>query len=87
MLLLLRPAAARCEVRGLAKQAALKDQRYRTPLAFLAPIPRACEGRAEPATSVRGATHIQGGQQRDLGQQSDPPAPPGRRLAAVASSF
>jgi hypothetical protein len=36
------------------------------------------------ATSVRGATHIQ---QRDLGQQSDPPAPPGRRLAAVASSF
>jgi hypothetical protein len=25
----------------------------------LAPIPRACEGRAEPVTSVRGATHIQ----------------------------
>jgi hypothetical protein len=39
---------------------------------------------AQAATSVRGATHIQ---QRDLGQQSDPPAPPGRRLAAVASSF
>ena len=29
------------------------------PLALLSPIPRACEGRAEPATSVRGATHIQ----------------------------
>jgi len=34
----------------------LKDQRYRTPLALLAPIPRACEGRAEPATSVSKAT-------------------------------
>ena len=49
---------------------ALNDQGFRAALAFLSPIPRACEGRADPATSVSSATH----------KQLDPPAPPaGRR--------
>ena len=33
----LPPPAARWEVRGIAKQAALKDQRYRAPLSLFAP--------------------------------------------------
>jgi hypothetical protein len=64
---------ARWEVRGHGKHAALKDQEFRAALVLLAPIPRACEGRADPATSVSRAT-------RD---QADPLAPAGRRLAAV----
>jgi hypothetical protein len=86
MMLLLRPPAARCELRGIAKPAALKDQEFRAALVLLAPIPRACEGRAEPATSVSRATHNQvvSGATRD---QADPLAPAGRRLAAVPTSF
>jgi hypothetical protein len=49
----------------------------RAALGFLSPIPRACEGRAAPAPSVSRATH----------KQNHPLAPPGRRLAAVPSSF
>ena len=48
-------------------------------LGLLAPIPRACEGRAEPATSVRGATHIQV-VSRATRDQADPLAPAGRRF-------
>ena len=63
---------------GVARQSmALNDQGFRAALPFLSPIPRACEGRADPAPSVSSATH----------KQLDPPAPPGRRLAAVAISF
>jgi hypothetical protein len=47
MMLLLRPPAARCEVRGHRQQAALKDQRYRAPVNLGgAYFPRARE--AEP---------------------------------------
>ena len=63
---------------GVARQSmALNDQGFRAALPFLSPIPRACEGRADPAPSVSSATH----------KQLDPPAPPGRRLAAVAILF
>jgi hypothetical protein len=46
MMLLLRPPAARCEVRGHRQQAALKDQRFRGRVPPLYPLPRAHEGRA-----------------------------------------
>ena len=53
--IMLPPPAARWVLRGIAKQAALKDQRYR------APSPSRAESScasAEPATSVRGATQF-----------------------------
>ena len=77
---------ARWEVRGHGKHAALKDQEFRAALVLLAPIPRACEGRADPATSVSRATHNQV-VSRATCDQADPLAPAGRRLAAVPTSF
>ena len=41
MMLLLRPPAARCELRGIAKPAALNDQAFSAALVSLAPNPRA----------------------------------------------
>ena len=75
----------------IVKHAALKERRLIPALTFSLPfLARAREGRAEPATSVSGATHIQvvssaTRDQTDPG--SDPLAPPGRRLADVATSF
>ena len=76
--IMLPPPAARWVLRGIAKQAALKDQRYRAPSTLLAPNPR--------ARGARRASDVGPGSDRQsAGQQSDPrsrrPATPaGRRF-------
>ena len=63
--IMLPPPAARWEVRGIAKQAALKDQGYRTPSTLLAPNPRARGARRASDVGPRSDPH-------STGQQSDP---------------
>jgi hypothetical protein len=65
MMLLLRPPAARCELRDIAKPAALNDQEFRAALVLLGPNPRARGARR--ASDVGQQSHPQSG-----GQQSDP---------------
>jgi hypothetical protein len=60
----------------------LKDQRLIPALGFLAPNPRACEGRTDPATSVSKTDPHSGGQQSDpRSDRPDPLEPAGRRFA------
>ena len=73
--------AARWEVRGHAKQAALKDQALSGPRRPYSRRILVREGRAEPATSVSRATHIQV-VSRATRDQADPLAPAGRRFAS-----
>ena len=61
---MLPPPAARWEVRGIAKQAALKDQRYRAPSSLFAPNPRARGARRASDVGPRSDPHS-GGQQSD----------------------
>ena len=63
--IMLPPPAARWDLRGIAKQAALKDQRYRAPSTLLAPNPRARGARRASDVGPRSDPH-------SAGQQSDP---------------
>ena len=74
-----RPRRALWEPRGIAKPAALKERCYRAPVILVRAEFLVREGRAEPATSVRGATHIQV-VSRATRDQADPLAPAGRRF-------
>ena len=77
---MMRPPAARArwEVRGIAKQAALKDQRYRAPSTLLAP--KSSCARGAPSQRRRSAERPTfSGQQSDR-DQADPLAPAGRRF-------
>ena len=69
MMLLLRPPAARCgSATGYRQSDGIeRSGSFRAALVLLAPIPRACEGRADPATSVSSATHKQLDPRRRLG--------------------
>ena len=62
---MLPPPAARWDLRGIAKQAALKDQRYRAPSTLLAPNPRARGARRASDVGPRSDPSPSAGQQSD----------------------
>ena len=70
--------AARWDLRGIAKQAALKDQRYRAPSSLFAPNPRARGARRASDVGPRSDPHS--GVSRATRDQADPLAPAGRRF-------
>ena len=73
--IMLPPPAARWVLRGIAKQAALKDQRYRAPSTLLAPNPR--------ARGARRAGDVGPGSDKQSAEDQRYSAPRSRRILAT----